>query len=222
MFEEESGSRYLAYNFGYGGYGPHQMLRILETGWLDRVITGRKPANAVCMALIDHVDRSSGKYPTFLWGPYGPQYRVDASGRVQYAGQFLDTALARIKFRIYQELAKSYLIKETFVFRKALGWTRTNADRDLFIKILVRSKELFTKKYHGDFLVIFRGYKGDKDSDYVVGELKRHQVNVATVDEIFKQFNDSPERYAIAHDGHPTRLYNQRVAEYLLTRFGHR
>jgi hypothetical protein len=217
LFEEESGGRYRSYNFAYGGYGPHQMLRILETGRLDKIITDQKPSIAIYVALIDHIDRCTCKYPYFLWDISGPKYQVDSSGNLRYVGKFNDTLYAKIKYKVYKEIGKSYLVRDTYLFRKALGWTRTAEDRDLFVKIILASTDVFTQKYHGDFYVVFRGYKGDKDSTYVLDELRKHRINVITTDEILEHYKDPPEKYAIAHDVHPSKLYNQRIAAYLLS-----
>lgn len=58
LLEELSAGKYRAYNFGFHGYGPQQMLRIIETGLLDKVISENKPMIAIYEALIEHIERT--------------------------------------------------------------------------------------------------------------------------------------------------------------------
>src|SRR5215467_7128151 len=48
------------FNFGVHGYGPHQFLRMLEVGRLEKIGIQKKPALVVFSLLRSHVDRAAG------------------------------------------------------------------------------------------------------------------------------------------------------------------
>lgn len=63
LFEEKSHGKYRAYNFGFSGYGPHQMLRILESDLLKPVVNNGRQPIGIYLALFSHIDRAAGNYP---------------------------------------------------------------------------------------------------------------------------------------------------------------
>ncbi len=75
-------------NFGFSGYGPHQMLRSIELGILNEVVSGPVQA-AVYVALPGHVDRAAGKV---WWDPVGPKYELDFAGDGAVRGSFYEGA----------------------------------------------------------------------------------------------------------------------------------
>jgi hypothetical protein len=218
LFEDMSLGKYRTYNFGFGGYGPHQMLRILETGLIDRIITDKKPSVAIYLAVIEHIERSSGKYPYFLWDVNGPKYILNSSKEVEYVGKFNGDLLSQAKYLIFKQLAMSYLISSNSFSKKILNWSRDEEDRDLFINIILKSRELFMNKYKGDFYVIFWS-TADKDYDYVLSALKRNNVKLILVDDIFGKYKVFEEKYRINYDGHPTKLAHDKIVEYLVKYF---
>jgi len=78
--------RYTVYNFGYHGYGPHQMLATLETGLVDSTVMC-SPKIAVYQAIPYHVSRSAGLES---WDRHGPRYTVTSDGDVAWTGHFDD------------------------------------------------------------------------------------------------------------------------------------
>ncbi len=82
----ESKEQYEIYNFGFHGYGPHQMLAAIESGRVRQVV-GAPPRYAIYEALPDHVARVAGKIP---YGQHSPRYQIDADGTVRKHGHFDD------------------------------------------------------------------------------------------------------------------------------------
>jgi hypothetical protein len=79
-----SGGRYRARNFGFAGYGPHQMLAAIEAGIVER--TARcQPTHAIYQAVYHHVLRSAGKWS---WDHRGPRYVLTDRGDVERNGSF--------------------------------------------------------------------------------------------------------------------------------------
>lgn len=75
--QEELGGRYRFYNFGLHGYGPHQMLALLESGRVAAAADER-PEFAIYWAIQDHARRAAGKTS---WDHRGPLYEVDEGAR---------------------------------------------------------------------------------------------------------------------------------------------
>jgi len=86
QFVAASRGSYRGYNFAQNGYGPHQMLRMLETGVVDRVM-GDDPVNLVIyQGIVEHVARVVGRN---TWDPRGPRYVMTADKQgVAYVGPF--------------------------------------------------------------------------------------------------------------------------------------
>ena len=216
LFEEKSAGEYRSYNFGSPGYGPHQMLRILETGLLDSIITDRKPSIAIYQALMEHIPRASGKYPYFLWDVNGPHYELTSSGQVEYAGKFNDSFISKIKYKLYRQLAKSYLLSRNAWMKRLIGWDINKSDIDLFVKIIIKSKQIFTTKYGGDFYVLI--WSDDSENyKYVTSKLAENNIPFITTDMIFNKYDDPKEKYRLKLDNHPTELAYERIAQYLLS-----
>ena len=65
-----TGHRYRVYNFGFHGYGPHQMLAALEGGRVAEIARCR-PSHVIYQAIIPHVERAAG---LATWDKHGPRY----------------------------------------------------------------------------------------------------------------------------------------------------
>jgi hypothetical protein len=91
QFARATGGRYRVFNFALHGYGPHQMLRAIETRRHDSLL-GPKPAAFVYLAAAWQVPRSAGHSP---WDRSGPRY-VLSGDSVRYTGPF-DSSAGLIK-----------------------------------------------------------------------------------------------------------------------------
>jgi hypothetical protein len=69
-FVQEAGGTFEGFNFAGEGWGPHQMLRETENGFV-RSVAG-KPDVAIYEAIPDHLRRVAGRAP---WED-GPQYEL--------------------------------------------------------------------------------------------------------------------------------------------------
>jgi hypothetical protein len=99
-------SKRKTYNFGFHGYGPHQMLSAIEHGLVDRIVDC-EPHWVIYSALPQHVARSAGYW---LWDEHGPKYVVE-NGHAQYVGHFDDqnSELDEIQRKIMNQVGKSYM-----------------------------------------------------------------------------------------------------------------
>jgi hypothetical protein len=213
LLEEKSQGKYLTYNFGFHGYGPHQMLRVLETGLLDRVIQDKGPLLVIYWALTLHIERAAGNYPYFVWDAQGPKYKLNSSGEVEYAGRFKDDSIIKLFIPV---LNKSRVIDRSQIIPKIWGWPRNQQDIELVVKIITKSKEIVADKYHGDFYVLLWSEKDNPDYDFMLAELKRNRVKVITTEEILGPYEEAITKYLLKGEGHPNQKANEKIADYLL------
>src|ERR1700683_2141885 len=81
-FVREARGTFEGFNFAGDGWGPHQMLREIETGFVRRV--AGTPDLAIYEAIPDHLRRVAGRAP---WED-GPKYELCQSDEACYSGPF--------------------------------------------------------------------------------------------------------------------------------------
>jgi hypothetical protein len=78
-------------NQAFRGYGPQQMLAMIEDGRLDRWVEG-KSVTAIYLFIDAHVERAVGSMVvTTTWGAQMPAYALDEVGRPVRQGSFRST-----------------------------------------------------------------------------------------------------------------------------------
>jgi len=208
-FEALSRGKYRASNLGFHGYGPHQMLRMLETGLIDRLLAGHPPGKAVYQGLIEHIERSAGNYPAISWGPSAPRYVLRADGTPAYSGPFY----TGYGSAVLSALNRSHLFPVVAPF--AMGWRRTARDIDLYVAIVKRSKELFAARYGGQLVVVMWGAY-DRDYATVVERLRRSDIRVLEVHTIIPDIYSADWKYKLQGDEHPNPTAHALLAKFLL------
>lgn len=193
------------YNFGFPGYGPHQMLSALEHGLVDRVVGNCSDGlAAIYQAIPDHVKRAAGLAP---WDRHGPRYRLASDGHVEFTGHFDDRYwLAQIRAQFGKSLVWSH------IFGYA-GWYRSG-EADLFIGIVKRAREIVEGK-GGEFHMIL--WDEPSDGRKLAEALRRSGVAFHPMSKILPDHDvSSPEKYALnRYDQHPNPLAYARIAAYI-------
>lgn len=208
-FEALSEGKYRAHNFGFHGYGPHQMLRVLETGLSDGAVRGTPPPMAVYQGLMEHIERAAGNYPAISWGPATPKYLLDSQGIPRYAGPFFSP----------RGVTVIRILNQSHLFRKVapglLGRERSREDIGLFVAIVSRAKEVFERRYNGRFSVVMWGAY-DKDYPQVVERLRKANVTVFETHRIIPDIHTADRKHKIPGDEHPNGAVHARIARFLL------
>jgi hypothetical protein len=202
--------KYRIYNFGFVGYGTHQMLSAIEHGLVDNIVRV-KPVCAIYQAIPGHINRLLGLNP---WGRRGPRYILDEDNRVRYMGFFDDARDSNyILRRIKNQLDKSYLYK-----RMSRGMNRINDDdMELFIGMVARSKQLLEEQYPGiGFHVILWDDKG-KLSDKIIELLRSERISTHLISNILPEYHEDKTKYRISpHDWHPNVLAHKLISKYVV------
>jgi hypothetical protein len=135
-------SNRLAYNFGGSGYGPHQILRMLEIRRPEEIAPGIKPLLVVYTLIPHHVERAAGRSP---WDTTGPLYNV-VNGKLEHCGPFnacksdSDTPAGNIGSRI-RKLIPSF------------GSTE-EVDRIRVLEIIKKVREISQAAYGAPLLIV--------------------------------------------------------------------
>jgi hypothetical protein len=203
---EHFGGGVRVYNFGFHGYGPHQMLAALEQGLAASVVTSPVAA-VVYQAIPTHVARSAGRAP---WDREGPWYRLDGRARAQFAGHFDDRFDVRV----------AAVLDRAFTYRRIFGLERSVSDYDvtLFAAIVERARDEASRLFPGSrFMVLLWGYRDDPTFDRLLAALESRGLSVSLIGDILPHYDDDPDRYRIApHDGHPNALAQDLIAAHLV------
>jgi hypothetical protein len=211
----QSGGQYRTFNFGFHGYGPHQMLAQIEHGIVRRAIDC-KPDYAIYQALPDHVERVAGKVS---FGDHAPHYQLDADGSVRLVGHFeKHKKLSPLGERIREQLYKS-------VVYRTLSKRQPPASEDdvrLTAAVIGRSKHLLEAEYPGiKFHVIL--WQSWKEQEQLYRKLRsgldQMKLPVHLVEDILPDYSPGAPKYVLSSsDRHPSALADRILAHYVLTR----
>lgn len=208
---------YAAVNFSFNGYGPHQMLRAIETGALDRVLRGGEVDLVVYQGIANHLGRAAGRG---AWDPGGPKYVVTADGGVRYVGPF-HGGTYRAVTRFLGDRSQLFRL----VGRTMLAPGRPAAeDLPLYAAILKQTKAEIARRYGAPLVIVFWDTDADQWSMFRDGDLARaalHRLEneglkPIPITRIIPDINTRRPAYAISDvDLHPNAVANERIARYL-------
>jgi len=199
---EEKGI-FKAFNFGFHGYGPHQMLAILENEMEKSIVSDTPPKYAVYQAIAGHVDRCAGRA---WWDQSGPRYRLNEKSEAIYQGPFQNFLMSRF----ITVMTRSNLVRK---WLSSSAKFTSIADIDLFIGIVNKSKSLFEKRYGGQFYVLL----WPSDSQLykaILSKLKTKQIKVIKIEDILSDIEK--HRIRFPYENHPNQLAHDKIATYLL------
>ncbi len=205
-------------NFGFDGYGPHQMLRSLQAGAPDALIKGS--VKAVFYVLIPpDVFRSAG---LTRWNRYGPKYVVDEAGRPRHVGTLNGMGGALGTWNDFTQ-ALLAVLRNSRLFNLVYGFPETrdpkHVDRsiELLSSIVAEAERITANKYGARFIVIMWSDASDI-SKKTLAALKYQGLH--TIDKSELLLKDWGDHYLITGDRHPNELANREIATGLANRFG--
>jgi len=222
----KSNGKYRTYNFGFGGYGPHQMLAAIEKGYIEKRLNF-KPKYAVYQSLRDHVRRVAGLVP---YHKNALRYILNQDGNLVLTGRFIDFEKKWERNHIIRSminliLRKSEILNKTLYERWSYGSFVEKRDIDLFIEIVDKARKIFCNRYTGSkFYVLFWdvdiiNWKIEEINKAVLKGLRDKGIRVYLISEILKDYNDNKLKYCISqYDGHPNKIAYQIIAEYVVTK----
>ena len=194
---EMLGERFQVFNYGYDGYGAHQMLALLESGRLTRLTQRYTQVYAFYLAISVHEMRCVGIWP---WNYSGPRYILE-NGALRYAGK-LNERPALTKFfsgsQAYVRVMRAY-------HRHLAPYSAL----DTLAAIIAKSMQELDTRYHAHALTVVY-----PDFTHIEAILRDRGVRVLSLTGVMPDYV-SEGKYDIEDDGHPNALANTRIAEAL-------
>lgn len=205
-------SKYQVYNFGFHGYGPHQMLSAIQHGMVEDIINCQ-PRVVIYQATCGHVARSAGFSP---WDKHGPKYILQSKNSISYVGPFDNGRINKIIRIVKQLLTKSFVYKKYFIKKASIN----ENDVKLFIEIVDFSQNLLKEQYPGvEFHLIYWDNTDNKFNKMVIEGLKSKNVNLHFISQILPDYSINKSRYVISsYDAHPNYVAHQHIAQYVVDR----
>lgn len=207
---------YEPYNYSFPGYGPQQMLAILESGQLkSQVKQGRGMAIYGYMGEpgVGHIDRAIGSMLIHGWAKHFPYYYLDSAGSLHREKDFASGR--RAQSLLYSALGHSAFVR-LFGINHPLS-----IDEDhirLTAKIIQKSAEDFRRLFKSDafFVVSFPGASPAENTKLMS---LLNAAGIRCLDySAFPEFSN--KGYRIQGDEHPSALWNDRLADIIVTDLG--
>jgi hypothetical protein len=206
--------RYVIDNFGFHGYGPHQMLAALEMGIVDEIV-GESVSYVIYQGIPAHVARSAGRVK---WDRHGPKFILNSNGKPVYSGHFDDELTHSIRW-LRKQLDKSAL------YRWSVSQLReaTTEEIALYTAIVAAARNAVNRKFpDAEFHVLLWGSQRDKSYDAIISGLRKANINVHSINKILPGYKQEPEAYEISpFDKHPNPRAHEQIATYVSTRILH-
>ena len=201
---EMLGEKFQVFNYGFHGYGAHQMLALVESGRLDGLVGRYTHIYAFYLTIRGHAVRCAGLSP---WDQAGPRY-VLQKGALKHVGSFSETREHNTFYLADSFFARSRLyayIKETYrqqtIPEDAL---RTH------VAIIAQAMHALEARYRAHALTgIWPNFTG------VELLLREKGVRTLQLTGAMPDYASVSEKYSIQGDGHPNPLAHTRVAEAL-------
>lgn len=195
-------------NYGFHGYGPHQMLAAIENA-----LVRCTPDHVIYQAIVEHVGRSAGYAH---WDMHGPKY-VLRNGSLKYAGHFDDVDNGFVFRKFNNQLRKSHLYTK-------LDWMRyrdaiTENDIQLFLAIVNESRrKLMSMHPHLKFhVLLWDDNPDDPDLVKIKQGLEEISMNVHYISGILPGYRQNNKQYELnKYDSHPNARAYRIIAEYVV------
>ena len=198
--------QFQVFNFGFPGYGPHQMLAALQFGLIDSVIGGLKPRHFVFISLPGHVWRVIGDRP---WDHFGPRYVLGDTSIVRYTGAFHNSLFL---FRFVNQLKKSKLIEKFLQYQQK---PIDSLDVILMAKIIEQSKQIIKKKWPLSNFHVLLWDENSWITTIVEQELTKADVKHYSVESIIPGVTTDSSIYRFPVDMHPNAKAYSLLADYV-------
>jgi hypothetical protein len=197
-FVQDAHGTFEGFNFAGEGWGPHQMLREIETGFVRRV--AGKPDLAIYEAIPDHLRRVAGRAP---WED-GPHYELCRGDDACYSGPFHGSWYTAFR----RSVDKSWTAK--FV---ETHFTKLSQPSDIPIFLAVLKKTRSLLEGNGTRFVIVL-WDQNELARTMMKVLRENQFEVIALSSILPD-RDLTKYPIIQLDRHPSPAANKAIAAYL-------
>lgn len=202
-FVRDARGTFEGFNFAGDGWGPHQMLREIETGFIHRV--AGIPELAIYEAIPDHLRRVAGRAP---WED-GPKYELCRGNEACYSGQYHSADYATYR----RWLDRSWIVR---FFENHSEKLSQPSDIPLYLAVLKRTQTLLEE--NGTHLVIVI-WDQNELAKSMMKALRANQFDVIGLSSIFPG-SVLKNGLLVQLDRHPSPATNEEIAAYLWKQIG--
>jgi hypothetical protein len=199
------------FNFGFHGYGPHQMLANIESGRVAKAIDCQ-PVAAIYLLLNPHIYRSGG---LSYWDKDGPKYELDNNGHAIYQGPFradesvLQNAMAKVDSKFAESIAYQYFVTNRY------RTERQDEQSRLLAGIVATAKTTLESNYPGILFIVLHW---DDNAKPLTAKLQKklllRDIDVQLLGDHMPDFRTNRDIYRFPHDGHPNAAGQAALAEF--------
>ncbi len=200
---EKSLWKYKVYNFGFQGYGPHQMLSALEHKLVENIVECEKPPVAIFQTHYDHALRVAGFKS---WDFHGPKYILKNGAEVEFVGNFDTEKGLAGKFKTFKMLSRKQL---------------RNSDEllDLYVEIVTEARNKFENQYPGSSFHVM--YWDDPifeaENKKILSRFAKQSITIHLISDILTEYKVNKMKYMICpEDEHPNPQTYALLANYVL------
>ena len=217
QFSQKLNFNYQVLNFAFHGYGPHQMLRYLQIGFVNQLVSNKIAIVFYVFAPDDGL-RAAGLTRDYRRGPKyiiqdgHPIYVGDLSGpggALNSRTDFIQSGLSL--------LHSSQLFSLLYGFPEAGNIYYLDKNIELVTSIFTESQQIIQKKYNAKFIIILRN--NSPVTQKIMDVLKDRGILVFDTSELLLQEWNTD--YLIAGDNYPNEKANMEIAAGLANRFGY-
>ena len=195
------------YNYAYNGYGPHQMLRKLETYTLQDEVTEPRGI-AFYQYFTFHIPRVLGTMAYISWaGGAAPYYHVNNKDQLEYSGSFATGRFFKTFF--YWLLGKSTIAK---YYHVDLPATLTQHHYDLVCHVLDKSRDVFLEQFPDSRFVLIIGMTTSKNDPFIEACLETNLIEYVDL----RKLKRRKKGLEFPHDGHFTPRAARLIANQLV------
>ena len=210
QLEQDLGGNLRVYNFGFSGYGPHQMLANIESGRVEAIVEF-PPRHVLYLAIPDHARRVAG---AAVHDRRGPRYVLEADGSVRREGTFHDVREKVWRKRLFQFLNHSHLGQ---AITRRLG--RSEGSVELMAAVVAAARDATAARWPEAAFEVLLWDDHPGPSEAVERALIERGIPVTRVSALLPGFAEAPQRFRLHRvDEHPSAAAAAAIAAALSTR----
>jgi len=215
QFSRKLNYNYNVMNYAFHGYGPHQMLRVLETGNLD--LSKGKVAVIFYLLDPDDIDKISGSLERFRRGPKYilKEEKLKYVGDLTGIGGILNSSYD-FKSSVISLLRHSQLINLLFKFIIDENTEKLDKRYELLLGIIKEADNLTKEKYNSKFIIILKNEKHVENNMLI--KLANYNINYIEISKLLSQ--EWGEHYFLQDGINFNEKINNELATGLVNRYG--
>jgi hypothetical protein len=213
---------YRVYNFSVTGYSAHQFLSLASHEVVKKTIDcdPKRPIFALYEGMHTNIGRASG---LGSWDVFGPRYLFSKTGELVYKGRF-DEGEYILGDRVFVPAARARQLSKSKLYERTLGRSRsvTDLDAERFYALVGQgAKELGAQLPGLELEVLLwddleEGGEGSgRWTTKMHDGLRRHGLDVRSIEDIVPEYRRDLASYQIPGDGHPNAEAQRLVAAYV-------